>query len=142
MGEILISSGLQLGTASLNTSRDHDRLLRSERSVIGAGAFRLGGDMDVKQELLARLQLIITEQLGVQHQLITEESTWTELGADSLDRLWMSLAIEDAFDVNIPHPVGERLNTVGETVDYLLVPISVRNGFPISQYSSTLPPEC
>src|SRR5260370_42512037 len=76
--------------------------------------------MDTKQELVKRLQQIISEHLGVEEQEITENSTWTDLGADSLDRLEMSLAIEGALNVDIPHRVGERLNTVGETVDHLL----------------------
>lgn len=82
--------------------------------------------MDAKQELLTLLQPIISEQLGVLPEEITETSTWIELGADSLDRLGMSLAIEEAFDVNIPHLVGERLNTVGETVEHLLTLIAQR----------------
>jgi GNAT superfamily N-acetyltransferase len=38
----------------------------------------------------------------------------------------MSRAVEDEFKVDIPHSVGERLNTVGETVDHLLTLIAVR----------------
>lgn len=91
-----------------------------QRSLIGPYTFRLEGDMDTRQELLARLQHIISEHLGVKVEEITENSTWTDLGADSLDRMEMSLAIEGALNVDIPHPVGEQLNTVGETVDHLL----------------------
>lgn len=80
----------------------------------------IGGEMDTKQEVLTRLQQIISEQLAIQPEEISEKSTWTQLGADSLDRLGMSLAIENAFKMEIPHQVGERLNTVGETVDHLL----------------------
>jgi acyl carrier protein len=76
--------------------------------------------MVTKQQLLTRLQQIISDHLGVEQDEVTEESTWTQLGADSLDRLDMSLAIEEAFKVDIPHMVGERLNTVGETVRHLL----------------------
>jgi acyl carrier protein len=76
--------------------------------------------MNARQEILMRLQGIISEQLGVRQEQITEESTWRQLGADSLDRLAMSLAVENAFDVEIPHSSGERLNTVGKTVDHLL----------------------
>jgi acyl carrier protein len=83
--------------------------------------------MEAKQEILTRLQPIISEQLGVQQEEITEESTWTQLGTDSLDRLAMSLAIEEAFKVGIPHLVGERLNTVGETVDHLLTLMAARS---------------
>jgi acyl carrier protein len=82
--------------------------------------------MEAKQEILARLQLIGCEKLGVGLEGITEKSTWTELGADSLDRLEMSRVIEDAFRVEIPHSIGERLNTVGETVEHLLTLITAR----------------
>lgn len=76
--------------------------------------------MHTKHEILTRLQEISSEELGVPREQITEESTWTQLGADSLDRLQMSRAIEDALKVEIPPAVGERLNTVGQTVDHLL----------------------
>jgi acyl carrier protein len=76
--------------------------------------------MDAKQELLTHLQQIVAEHLGVKDEEISENSTWTELGADSLDRLQISLSLEDALKVELPHSIGERLNTVGETVDHLL----------------------
>ena len=77
--------------------------------------------MNTKRELLARLRQIIREHLGVEEEEITENSTWSDLGADSLDRLDISLAIESSLNVDIPHLVGERLNTVGQTVDHLLI---------------------
>src|ERR1051325_5352219 len=76
--------------------------------------------MNTKQVVLAQLKEIISEHLGIDMEEITENSTWIDLGADSLDRLAISLAIESALNVDIPHTVGERLNTVGETIDYLL----------------------
>jgi len=76
--------------------------------------------MDAKEELLTCLQQIVTEQLGVSHEEVTENATWTELGADSLDRLQISLSLENSLNVDIPHSIGEHLNTVGETVDHLL----------------------
>jgi acyl carrier protein len=76
--------------------------------------------MNSRRELLTRLRPIIREQLGVEEHEITENATWEDLGADSLDRIEMSLAIERASNVDIPHPVGELLHTVGDTVDYLL----------------------
>jgi acyl carrier protein len=82
--------------------------------------------MDTKQELLTRLQQISSEQLGVQQKDITEETTWNQLGADSLDRLEMSRAVENEFMVEIPHTVGEQLNTVGKTLDHLFALIAAR----------------
>jgi acyl carrier protein len=84
--------------------------------------------MDTKQQLVALLKQIISEQLGVQQEAISDEHTWFQLGADSLDRLEMSRVIEDAFKVEIPHAVGEQLNTVGETADHLLPLIAVQKG--------------
>lgn len=82
--------------------------------------------MGERYELMRRLQQIISEHLAIPQEAITEHSTWAELGADSLDRLEMSLAIEDGLRVDIPHSVGERLNTVGETVDHLLAKIAMK----------------
>jgi acyl carrier protein len=76
--------------------------------------------MDSRQDILRRLQRSLADQLGIPQERITEESTWAQMGADSLDRLETSRVIEDAFKVYIPHQVGEKLNTVGETVDYLI----------------------
>jgi acyl carrier protein len=87
--------------------------------------------MNSKQELLRRLQQIVSEQLGVQEHEITEGSSWYELGADSLDRLETSRIIENAFDVDIPHQVGEQLNTVGETVDHILNLMAVEEHLPV-----------
>jgi acyl carrier protein len=87
---------------------------------------RIGEAMNTKQELLTRLQQISSGQLGIEQEKISEESTWIELGADSLDRLAMSRAIEDEFQVEIPHEMGERLNTIGQTVDHLLTRLSLR----------------
>jgi acyl carrier protein len=82
--------------------------------------------MDPKQELLLRLKKIISEHLAVEQEEVTEQSTWFQLGADSLDRLEMSLAIEKAFKVEIPHTVGEQLNSVGQTVEHLSAVIAER----------------
>jgi acyl carrier protein len=86
--------------------------------------------MNGKEELLIRLQQIISEQLGVEEERVTETSTWTQLGADSLDRMGISMAIEDVFKVDIPHLVGEHLNTVGETVDHLSTLITAQREIP------------
>jgi len=82
--------------------------------------------MDAKLELLKSLEQIISEQLGIAEEKIFETSTWLQLGADSLDRMALSMAIEDAYEVAIPHQVGERLDTVGETVDHLSTLIADR----------------
>ena len=75
--------------------------------------------MYTRNEILTRLQRIVAEHLSIREEEIAPQCTWAVLEADSLDRLDLSLAIEDEFKVDIPHLVGERLDTVGETADYL-----------------------
>jgi len=94
--------------------------IRNESRRDWAGTLALEGEMDSKEELLTCLQQIVTDHLGVEHEEVTQNSTWAELGADSLDRLQISISLESALNVEIPHSIGEKLNTVGETVDHLL----------------------
>lgn len=94
--------------------------IRNESCRDWAGTLALEVEMDSKEELLTCLQQIVTDHLGVEHEEVTENSTWEELGADSLDRLQISLSLESALNVEIPHSIGEKLDTVGETVDHLL----------------------
>lgn len=76
--------------------------------------------MEARQEVASRLFQIISERLEVQPDDIKETSTWAQLGADSLDRLDLSLAIEEFFMVEIPPTVGEKLDSVGDTINHLL----------------------
>lgn len=101
--------------------------MKQKKSKVAAGqtiaignALQVEDKMDSRIDVLRRLQQSLAEQLGIPQERITEESTWAQLGADSLDRLETSRVIEDAFNVDIPHQVGEKLNTVRETVDYLI----------------------
>ena len=87
--------------------------------------------MDTKQQTLMSLSLIVSEQLGIKQEAIASNAAWMQLGADSLDRLAISLAIEETFRVEIPHQVGERLNTVGDTLDHLLALLTARCPSPL-----------
>lgn len=89
---------------------------------------RLEGAVKTREDLLRCLQRIVSEQLGIREDEVTEKSTWCELGADSLERLETSRIIDDVLKVQIPHEVGERLNTVGETVSYLSTLITGATG--------------
>lgn len=103
-----------------NRSNRANESISNESRRDCAGTLALEGEMDAKEELLTCLQQIVTDHLGVKHEEVTENSTWMELGADSLDRLQISLSLENALNIEIPHSIGEQLNTVGETVNHLL----------------------
>lgn len=55
------------------------------------------------QELINKVKVLVSEQVGTEHHLIKDEHTLThDLGADSLDVLELSLTLEDEFNVEIP----------------------------------------
>ena len=53
-----------------------------------------------KEEVLARLKEIITDRLDVEEDQIVPEATFVEdLGADSLDIVELSMALEEEFEI-------------------------------------------
>ena len=67
-----------------------------------------------------KLTKIIAEQLGVDESAVTMESAFVgDLGADSLDIVELVMAIEEAFDLEIPDAEAENIKTVGDAVRYI-----------------------
>ncbi len=64
---------------------------------------------------------IISEQFGVDIETITMETTFEEdLGADSIDIVELSMALEDAFDVGeMSEDDLGNITTVGDLVQYI-----------------------
>ncbi|MBX7158354.1 MAG: acyl carrier protein [Verrucomicrobiia bacterium] len=67
-----------------------------------------------------RVKEIIVEQLGVNAEQVVPEAKFIEdLGADSLDTVELVMAFEEEFGVEVPDEDAEKLQTVGNVVDYL-----------------------
>ncbi len=63
---------------------------------------------------------IVCEQMGASREKITAETTFiNDLGADSLDTVELVMELEDEFDMNIPDDEAEKLQTVGQAIDYI-----------------------
>jgi acyl carrier protein len=68
----------------------------------------------------AKVKSIIADQLGVGEDEIKGESSFIEdLGADSLDIVELVMAMEEAFDVEIPDDDAEKIQTIGDAISYL-----------------------
>ena len=63
---------------------------------------------------------IVSEQLGVDKAKITRETSFvTDLGADSLDTVELVMELEEEFDISIPDESAEKIQKVGEAVDFI-----------------------
>jgi len=72
------------------------------------------------EEVLEKVKGIIVEQLGVTDTAVTMEASFIDdLGADSLDIVELIMALEEAFDMEIPDADAEKVVTVGDVVDYI-----------------------
>ena len=72
--------------------------------------------------MLEKMKEIIAEQLNVDAEAVTAESSFKEdLGADSLDLFELVMALEDEYSVEIPSEDLEQLTLVGAAMDYLKV---------------------
>jgi len=67
-----------------------------------------------------RVRQIIIDQLGVDASCVTPQSNFTEdLGADSIDRVELVLAMEEQFHVKVPDGESEQIQTVQDAVEFI-----------------------
>jgi acyl carrier protein len=67
-----------------------------------------------------RVSEIIVEQLGVTAEEIKPEASFIDdLGADSLDIVELVMAMEEAFDIEIPDDDAEKMQTIGDAMAYV-----------------------
>ncbi len=63
---------------------------------------------------------IIVEQLSVDKEKVVSAASFVDdLGADSLDQVELIMAMEEAFDVEIPDEDAEKIKTVQNAIDYV-----------------------
>ena len=63
---------------------------------------------------------IVSSQLGVSKENITAETSFiSDLGADSLDTVELVMELEEEFEINIPDDAAEKIQTVGQAVEFI-----------------------
>mmetsp|Transcript_112301 Transcript_112301/g.198200 ORF Transcript_112301/g.198200 Transcript_112301/m.198200 type:complete len:114 (-) Transcript_112301:77-418(-) len=73
--------------------------------------------MKAEEDVDEKVKGIIAEQLGVDAEKVTPTASFTEdLGADSLDAVELIMAIEEAFDIEIPDEEAEKMTTPADCV--------------------------
>ncbi len=71
-------------------------------------------------EIEAKVIDIVAEQMGVDKTTITRETNFTnDLHADSLDTVELVMEFEDEFETSIPDEQAEKIQTIGQAVDFI-----------------------
>ena len=71
-------------------------------------------------DIAEQVRRIIAEQLMVELDEVTDDASFVEdLGADSLDTVEMIMEIEDEFGIEIPDEDAEKMQTVGQAIEYI-----------------------
>jgi acyl carrier protein len=84
------------------------------------GAVLRGFDMAKPRDISADVLNIIRGRLQVEAEDVKTQSAFVDdLGANSLALVDMTLAFEEAFDLNIPYEDVERIRTVQDAIDYV-----------------------
>ncbi len=67
-----------------------------------------------------KIRRIIVDQLGVDAGEVSESASFVDdLGADSLDRVELVMALEETFDLEIPDQDAEKIVTVQDAINYV-----------------------
>ncbi|MGD9690220.1 MAG: acyl carrier protein [Phycisphaerales bacterium] len=73
-----------------------------------------------EQEIEAKVIEIVARQMGADKATISRNTNFvTDLNADSLDTVELVMEFEDDFDMTIPDDQAEKIQTVGQAIDFI-----------------------
>jgi acyl carrier protein len=73
-------------------------------------------ESEVEEKVIA----IVAEQMGVDKSEITRDTNFVnDLNADSLDTVELVMEFEDEFETSIPDEQAEKIQTVGQVIDFI-----------------------
>ena len=74
----------------------------------------------MSQTVENQVRQIISDQLQIDAKEVSLDSSFIDdLGADSLDIVELVMAMEDAFQMDIPDEEAEKIQTVRNAIDYI-----------------------
>ena len=67
-----------------------------------------------------KVKQAIVDKLGVEESKVTTEASFiNDLGADSLDTVELVMKFEEDFDIKIPDEDAEKIQSVGDAIEYI-----------------------
>jgi len=74
-----------------------------------------------ESEIETKVISIVAEQMGVDKSQITRNTSFVnDLNADSLDTVELVMELEDEFETSIPDEDAEKIQTVGQAVEFIM----------------------
>ncbi|MBC7327447.1 acyl carrier protein [bacterium] len=70
-------------------------------------------------DIAERVRNIVAERLNVNPEEVTLETTFEDLGADSLDVMDLIMELEQEFDIEIPDEDAEKIRTIEDVINYI-----------------------
>jgi acyl carrier protein len=78
-----------------------------------------------EREIEEKVISIVAEQMGVDKGEINRDTNFiNDLNADSLDTVELVMEFEDEFETSIPDEEAEKIQTVGQAIDFIKENIS------------------
>jgi acyl carrier protein len=71
------------------------------------------------QDTLNKMTTIIAEQLRIDRATIKPESTFKDLGADSLDMVQIIMKLEEQFGIEINDDDAQKMEKLADAVNYV-----------------------
>jgi acyl carrier protein len=66
-----------------------------------------------------KLKEIVVKVVHCDEKVLTPTSTWQDIKADSLDLVQVLVAVEDAFDIEVPDEDLSGFQNIGDFVKYI-----------------------
>ena len=66
-----------------------------------------------------KIRALLSEQLGFDEEMITESTSFEDLGADSLDLVELMMSLEEEFSISADEEELTDIKTVGDVAKYI-----------------------
>lgn len=89
------------------------RITKHTQEILGD---QIMDEAQIKEKVIS----IVAEQMGVDKGEIKLETSFVnDLNADSLDTVELVMEFEDEFETSIPDDEAEKIQTVGQAIDFI-----------------------
>jgi len=89
-----------------------------------------GKIVGLREETEGKLKRMVTKELGVSSNNVRSDSSWEDLGADSVDMVAFVMRAEEAYHLEISDEKISKINTFGKLVDYVYAKRMTRGDSP------------